>query len=39
MLIDGGTIVVLRRSEAWVYLLGLFLLITNKDMHALHPFT
>lgn len=32
----GETIVVLRQSEARVYLLGLFQLITNKGMHALH---
>lgn len=30
MLIDGETIVVLRQSGAWVYLVSLFQLITNK---------
>lgn len=39
MLIDGGTIVVLRHSKAQVYLLSLFRLITNKIMHALHYLT
>lgn len=39
MLIDGETIVVLRQSEARVYLWGLFQLITSKDMHALHSST
>lgn len=39
MLIDGETIVVLRQSEAWVYLISLFQLITNKGMHALHYLT
>lgn len=39
MLIDGETIVVLRQSGAWVYLVSLFQLITNKGMHALHFLT
>lgn len=39
MLIDGETIVVLRQSSAWVYLVSLFQLITNKGMHALHFLT
>lgn len=39
MLIDGGTIVVLRQSEVRVYLQGLFQLITNKGVHALHSKT
>lgn len=36
MPLDGVTIVVLRQRQAWVYLLGLFQLIVNKGMHALH---
>lgn len=39
MLIDGGTIVVLRQSEARVYLLALYQLITNKGILAMHSST